>query len=169
MLCTVPEIWSTPDNFFSFWTIFCHFITIFIASLMLTWELTSKLNSCIIPWCYILFLRYCVWQMQFLFFIVFFSFTPPSPLKNAWRYHHFTHVYQKLGSDDIRFLRYSAQQTDVQKKWQIEVGAPRNKLSVSCLSVFAYCWTSMDTKILSPNFWPWTMEGTVISANLDTL
>ena len=79
------------------------------------------------------------------------------------------HVYQKLGSDDIRFLRYSAQQTDVQKKWQIEVGAPPNKLSVSCLSVFAYCWTSMDTQILSPNFWPWTMEGTAISANLDTL
>ena len=27
--------------------------------------------------------------------------------KNAWRYHYFTYVYQKLWSDDIWFLRYS--------------------------------------------------------------
>ena len=26
--------------------------------------------------------------------------------------HHFTHVYQKLWSDDVRFLRYGAQRTD---------------------------------------------------------
>ena len=28
--------------------------------------------------------------------------------KNAWRYHYFTYVYQKLGSDDVRFLKYGA-------------------------------------------------------------
>ena len=33
--------------------------------------------------------------------------------KNAWRYHHFTHVYQKL-LDDVQFLRNGAQQTEGQ-------------------------------------------------------
>ena len=32
--------------------------------------------------------------------------------KKAWRYHHFTYVYQKLWSDDVWFLRYAAQQMD---------------------------------------------------------
>ena len=32
--------------------------------------------------------------------------------KNNWRYHHFRYVYQKLWSDDGRFLRYGAWQTD---------------------------------------------------------
>ena len=31
--------------------------------------------------------------------------------KNAWRYHHFTYVYQKLWSDNVRFLRYGARRT----------------------------------------------------------
>ena len=31
--------------------------------------------------------------------------------KTPWRYHHFTYMYQKLWSDDVWFLRYSAQQT----------------------------------------------------------
>ena len=31
---------------------------------------------------------------------------------NASRYHHFTYVYQKLWSDDVRFLRYGARWTD---------------------------------------------------------
>ena len=30
--------------------------------------------------------------------------------KNTWRYYHFTYVYQKIWSDDVRFLRYSAWQ-----------------------------------------------------------
>ena len=32
-------------------------------------------------------------------------------MKNAWKYHHFTCVYQKLLSDDVRFLRYGVQWT----------------------------------------------------------
>ena len=40
--------------------------------------------------------------------------------KNTWRYHHFTHVYQKLWSHNVWFLRYGVQwtngQTDGQKK-----------------------------------------------------
>ena len=49
----------------------------------------------------------------------------------VWRYHHFTHAYQKLWSHDVWFLRYGAQQTngatdkkrDGQKKWHIELAA----------------------------------------------
>ena len=32
--------------------------------------------------------------------------------KNTWRCHHFIHVYQKLLSHNVRFLRYGAWQTD---------------------------------------------------------
>ena len=34
--------------------------------------------------------------------------------KNAWIYHDFTHVHQKLWPHDVRFLRYAVQQTDGQ-------------------------------------------------------
>ena len=52
--------------------------------------------------------------------------------KTTWRYHHFTQVHQKLWLDDVQFLRQGVQwtdkqtdgQTDRQKKWHIEVGAP---------------------------------------------
>ena len=64
-----------------------------------------------------------IWQMMDvivifrlgLFFAVFFHFTLVTAQKikikknetNNWRYHHFiTHVYQKLWSHDIRFLKY---------------------------------------------------------------
>ena len=30
--------------------------------------------------------------------------------KNCWRYHHFTHVYQKLRSHEVKFLRYEVRQ-----------------------------------------------------------
>ena len=32
--------------------------------------------------------------------------------KNTCRYHHFAHVYHKLGSDGVWLLRYGAQQMD---------------------------------------------------------
>ena len=51
--------------------------------------------------------------------------------KSSWRYHHFTHVYQKLWLDDSRFLIYGARrtggQTEGRKKWYIEVGAAPKK------------------------------------------
>ena len=34
--------------------------------------------------------------------------------KNTWRPHHFTHMYQKLSSDDAQFLRHDARQMDGQ-------------------------------------------------------
>ena len=64
------------------------------------------------------FLRYGAWQMQLLFLILsnFCPFTPLKPKiskfrkseKSTWRYPHFTYAYQKLCSDDVRFLRYGA-------------------------------------------------------------
>ena len=52
--------------------------------------------------------------------------------KNTWRYHHFAYVYQKLWWDDVWFLRYGTWwtegQTNGQKKWHIEVGAPPKKI-----------------------------------------
>ena len=66
--------------------------------------------------------------------------------KIAWRYHHFTHLYQKLRPDHVWFLRYGGQRTDRQtdrwtveqekwhtevaahlKKWQTEVSAPHKE------------------------------------------
>ena len=50
----------------------------------------------------------------------FLPFLPPKKPKNqilkneniCWRYHHFTQVYQKLQSYDVRFLRYGVRQTE---------------------------------------------------------
>ena len=76
------------------------------------------------------------------FWTVFCSFTPLTAQKNqhfktneknASRYHHFTHVYQKLWLDEVRFLRYGAQRTDRQTgrryKWHTEVGAPPKNMT----------------------------------------
>ena len=58
-----------------------------------------------------------------LFFILyhFLSFYPPNnpkkvKIKKKWKnarwYYHFIYVYQKLWSDDVRFLRYGVRQMD---------------------------------------------------------
>ena len=84
------------------------------------------------------FLRYEAWQTKCFVF----TFLPPNNPKNqnfeklkkkntwshftqvdqkswkkAWRYHHFTDVYQKLRSDDVRFLRYGVRCMNGWKKW----------------------------------------------------
>ena len=46
----------------------------------------------------------------FSFWVIFCPFTPLKSEKNVWRYHHFTYAYQKLWSDDVRFLRYGVWQ-----------------------------------------------------------
>ena len=55
-------------------------------------------------------------------FSSFFARPPPPKhpkikiLKNeniCWRYHYFTHVYQKSQSYDVQFLRYGARQTEL--------------------------------------------------------
>ena len=92
----------------------------------------------------------------FSFWAIFCTFTPLNPKKpkffkkwkkNTWKYHHFTNVYQKLWSDEVRFLRYAVQRmdrqmdrwtdewTDGQEKWHIEVGAPPKKYSGPTLKI----------------------------------
>ena len=63
-------------------------------------------------WSYaILSLRYGMWRMQLFLFILgyflpFYPHNSPKNEKKAWRYHHFTQVYQKSWSHGILFLRY---------------------------------------------------------------
>ena len=66
-----------------------------------------------------------------LFFVLYPSNNPKNQnlkkkkkKKNAWRYHRFTYVYQKVWSHDVRFLRYGARQTDGRKKVTYRGGCP---------------------------------------------
>ena len=86
---------------------------------------------------------HCSWDMacdrynfHFSFWAIFCPFTPLTTQeikllkreKNASKYHHCSHVFQKLWSHDVWFLRYGVQQmigqTEGWKKWHIVVGAP---------------------------------------------
>ena len=120
----VPEIWSAPD------IIFCHLRSSFPLlppnSLKNENFKKKKKNTERYhhftevyqkSWSYaILFLRYGTWQMYcyFSFWAILFPFTPitaqkmkiSKKWKKAWRYHHFTQVYQKSWSYTILFLRY---------------------------------------------------------------
>ena len=63
---------------------------------------------------------YCSWNTEcgrchfyFSFWAIFCPFTPLTAQKiknekNTWIYYHFTHMYQKLWSHDVQFLRYGA-------------------------------------------------------------
>ena len=107
----------------------------------------------------IIIMLFCSWDMACnrcnWYFLPFYSLPPPhhhpSPppnnpksqnwkekkkQKNAWRYHHFIYAYQKLWSNDVRFLRYGARWTDGQKKWHIEVGAPPKNLHQKTFFIF---------------------------------
>ena len=58
--------------------------------------------------------------------------------KKTWRCHHFTHAYQNLWLDDVRFLRYGVRQMDGWKKWHAEVGCWLSQISVKYLGVKIY-------------------------------
>ena len=53
-------------------------------------------------------------------------------------------MYQKLWSDDVRFLRYGARRTDRWKKWHIEVDVFNNKLELRFQ--FNLHWVDGQTK-----------------------
>ena len=74
-------------------------------------------------WYDLQFLRYRALQTETGNFGSFFALLPPSKAekskfwekkkkKSSWRYHHFTHVYQKSSSYDVWFLRYGISQTE---------------------------------------------------------
>ena len=120
----VPEIWSAPD------IIFCHlgsFFPLLPPNSLKNENFKKKKKNTERyhhftevyqkSWSYaILFLRYGTWQMYcyFSFWAILFPFTPitaqkmkiSKKWKKAWRYHHFTQVYQKSWSYTILFLRY---------------------------------------------------------------
>ena len=92
---------------------------------------------------------HCSWDrtrdgcnFYFSFWTIFCPYTEKIKIlkkwKKAWRYHHFTHVYQKLWSQDVRFPRYGARwtigRTDRERRtnrWTEKVtgvGAPSKKI-----------------------------------------
>ena len=69
--------------------------------------------------CFTVLEIWCMTDIIVIFnFGLFFGLLQPRKSKflknerNTWRYHHFTYVYQKLWSDDVRFLRYGVQWMD---------------------------------------------------------
>ena len=146
--CIVPEIWRVAN------VIIFHLGPFFLPFYPLTaWKIKIKKKK--IPGDTIILYKctknhdhmlHCYWDMvrdKFYFYFSFCTIFCPiilltaqnskfkKNLKKSWRDHHFTYVYQKLWSDDVRFSKYGAQrtneQTDGQKKWHIEVGAPSKK------------------------------------------
>ena len=117
------DIRHEKQSFSSFWIIFYPF------TLLTTWKIKNEkilqkvlkklkrqpeISSFHIS---VWFLRYEVWQTEFLsFWAIFCPFTPLTTqkikllkkfLKNPSRYHHFTQVSQKPWSYATLFLRYS--------------------------------------------------------------
>ena len=126
----VPEIWSVPDRtFLSFWTVFCPFTFYppnspksekFKKMKKVPGDITI-LHKCIKHYD----MLYCFCDMvhdrcncYFSFWAIFCPFTPltapkmkiSEKWKKAWRYHHFTQLYQKSWSYAILFLTYGVRQ-----------------------------------------------------------
>ena len=78
-------------------------------------------------------------NFYFSFWAIFFPFTPLTTQKiyfflkekDTWRYHHFTHVYEKLWLHDITVPEIWCTTDGRQNKWHIEVGATPNNMSIS--------------------------------------
>ena len=120
--CMDPQIWSTMD------IIFCHSGPFF--AFLLPWLGKPKFWKKVKRACrhyhfthvYMIssFFIWCIvpemWVQQNFFVILdhFLAFYPPNlenqnfgkMKKNTWRYHHFTKMYHKWQSYDVRFLRY---------------------------------------------------------------
>ena len=143
--CIISETWSTTDR------IFCHFGPFF--PLCKKWKMKkiardiTILHKCTKNHDHML---HCSWdtigdrcKFYFSSWAIFCPFTPLTTqkikiLKNwkkAWRYHHFTHAYQKLWSHDVWFLRQGAQQTDKQEKSHTEVVAPPKNSNTAYKSI----------------------------------
>ena len=123
MMYSSSDIECNRQNFLPFWTVFCSFT-------LLTTQKMNKLPGDIIilhrcnindnP------MMYGSWNFErdgqnFLSFqTIFCLFTPLTAHKfkiwknekNTYRYYYFTHVYHKLQSYDVWFLRYGAWQTE---------------------------------------------------------
>ena len=138
---------------FSFWAIFCPFTTITARKMKISqnWKKFVEISSFYTSVPKIMIICYTVPEIghmtdkNFFFFLGYFlpfyplPHPPNSPKKSKfqknektiWKYHHFTHVYQKLWLDGVWFLRcgvwQTGGQTDRWKRWHIEVCAPPKK------------------------------------------
>ena len=123
----VSDIWSTTERIFlSFWTTFCPFtpLTTQKIKILKKWKNRLEISSFYTSVPKIMIIFYTVpelWHVTdvicFSFWAIFCPFTPQKSKfskneKKSWRYHHFTHVHQKLGSDNVRFLKYGVWWTD---------------------------------------------------------
>ena len=87
----------------------------------------------------------------FSFWAIFCTFTPLKAQKlkilkkwkNLWRYHHFTYVYQKIWSDDVRFLRYAARRMDEQMDGRTD-GKSDMWRWVPHLKIIQLCWIRLS-------------------------
>ena len=115
---TVPEIWPVTDNcYYSFWAIFCPFTPLAAQKIKISkqWKPDLEISSFYTSVPKIMITGYTVPEIRYVTHVIFIlgSFLPfytiNSPKnqkneKNSWRYHHFTHVYQKLWLGDARLL-----------------------------------------------------------------
>ena len=117
-------------NYFSFWAIFCPFVPLTAQKIKIKNKKTKKtpgdiiiLHMCTKDYDQITYgssdMVHDRCNCYFSYWAIFWPFTPPPPNsrnkstfwkneKKPWTYYYFTYVYQKLWSDDVRFLRYSA-------------------------------------------------------------
>ena len=129
------------QNVLSFWAIFCHFTSITAQKIKMKKKRKTTSEDIIILlkctgnhdhmlYCYCDVVRNrCNCYFSFwAFFLPFYLPNIPKKTKfqknekNARRYNHFTHVYQKSWLDDVPFLRHGVQQTD--KKMMYRGGCP---------------------------------------------
>ena len=172
--CMVSEIWCVTDVI-----VIYHFRLFFpllytplkarkIKSLK-KWKKHREISSfyiCVpktmIRWCMVPEI-WCMTDKIISHFGLFFALLPPlqpkklkfwKNEKSTWRHHHFTHVHQKLWSEDLWFLRYAVRQTngqtDGQKKWHIEVGTtahPKKEFLHRCISKILFIDTEQVSKM----------------------
>ena len=148
---TLPEIWQVTDVIVTF-HLLGYFLPFYPPNspknkkIPKKWKETLEISSFYTSVPKIMIISYTVPEIRCMadvivifHFRLFFALLHPLPTnspknqiskkgKIAWRYQNFTHVYQKLWLDDVWFLRYGVWQlegqTERQKKWHIEKGAP---------------------------------------------
>ena len=122
---TVPEIYVCDkcNCYFFFWAICCPFTFLTAQKMKISkkWKKTQEISSFYTTVSKIMIIGYPapeIWHVTHAILIfhfgIFFAFLPPKLTKKskfqknektAWRYHHFTHLYQKLWLDNVWFLR----------------------------------------------------------------
>ena len=121
--CMVPDKWSVPDNFLSFWAILYPFTLLTIQEITILKKMKKTLEDIKLKLCTTNddHMIYGSWVVEsnihnfLLFWAIFCPFTPLTTwkikiLKKKTIFHHFTLVYHKWKSYDVCFLRCGKQQ-----------------------------------------------------------